>query len=319
MKRESESVSFIGLGYVGLCTAAVLASRGMEVIGVGIDGEEVAKLAKGETPLHEPGLGSMLISGIKNRRIQFTNDIDRVVEADVTFITVGTPSNQDRSISLTFVKNAAEDAGSAIRGADAYHLVVVKSTVIPGTTTGLVRPELESSSRKPCGPKLGLCSNPEFLAEGSAITNTLHPDKIVIGANDEKSGNKLVKLYQRIYRARKIPTITTNPTTAETIKYASNAFLATRGSPINTMSNISQRLPSGDVETVAKAIGLDPRIGSLYLKAGPGYGGSCFHKDPQTLIPFNPGPDYHPLPPTPGAEGNPPPAKENVKLSRKPL
>src|SRR6266566_3620262 len=142
MKRESESASFIGLGYVGLCTAAVLASRGMKIIGVDIDGEKIAKLAKGETPLHEPRLASMLKSAIKNRRIHFTTDIDRVVEADVT--------------------------------------------VIPGTTTGLVRPVLESSSRKSCGPKLGLCSNPEFLAEGSAITNTLHPDKIVIGANDEK-------------------------------------------------------------------------------------------------------------------------------------
>src|SRR5438128_1022798 len=115
MKRESESVSFIGLGYVGLCTAAVLASRGMKIIGVDIDGEKIAKLAKGDTPLHEPRLASMLKSAIKNRRIQFTTDIDRVVEADVTFITVGTPSKQDGSISLTFVKKAAEDVGSAIR------------------------------------------------------------------------------------------------------------------------------------------------------------------------------------------------------------
>src|SRR2546430_17104068 len=112
----------------------------------------------------------------------------------------------DGSISLSFVKKAAEDVGSAIRGADAYHLVVVKSTVIPGTTTNLVRPVLESSSRKPCGPKLGLCSNPEFLAQGSEITTTLHPDKIVIGANDEKSWDKLVKLYQRRYRPRTLPT-----------------------------------------------------------------------------------------------------------------
>src|SRR2546428_6871689 len=307
MKRESESVSFIGLGYVGLCTAAVLASRGMKIIGVDIDGEKIAKLAKAETPLHEPRLASMLKSAVKNRRIQFTTDIDRVVEADVTFITVGTPSNQDGSISLTFVKKAAEDVGSAIRGADMYHLVVVKSTVIPGTTTGLVRPVLESSSGKPCGPKLGLCSNPEFLAEGSAIKNTLHPDKIVIGANDEKSGDKLVKLYQRIYRARKIPTIITNPTTAETIKYASNAFLATRVSTINTIANICQRLPLGDVETVSKAIGLDPRIGSLYLKAGPGYGGYSFHYSPLTIIAFRPGVDIDPRLPAPGGDGKPAP------------
>src|SRR5256712_11587757 len=264
----------------------------MKIMGVDIDGEKIAKLAKGETPLPEPRLASMLKSAIKNRRIQFTADIDRVVEADVTFITVGTPSNQDGSISLSFVKKAAEDVGSAIRGADAYHLVVVKSTVIPGTTTGLVRPVLESSSRKPCGPKLGLCSNPEFLAEGSALTNTLHPHKTVIAANDQKSWAKLVKLHQRIYRARKIPTLLTNPTTAQTIKYASNAFLATRVSTINTIANICQRLPSGDVETVARAIGLDPRIGPLYLKAGPGYGGSCFHKDLQALISFGRSKDY---------------------------
>src|SRR2546421_5139324 len=313
MKRGSESVSFIGLGYVGLCTAAVLASRGMKIIGVDIDGEKIAKLAKGETPLHEPGLGSMLKSAVKNRRIQFTTDIDRVVEADVTFITVGTPSNQDGSISLTFVKKAAEDVGSAIRGADAYHLVVVKSTVIPGTTTGLVRPMLESSSGKPCGPKLGLCSNPEFLAEGSAITNTLRPDKSVIGANDEKSGDKLVKLYQRIYRARKIPTMITNPTTAETIKYASNAFLATRVSTINTIANICQRLPLGDVETVAKAIGLDPRIGSLYLKAGPGYGGARLPQDNPTLLALRPGPRQHPRPPHPRGKGNRRPPNEKGK------
>src|SRR3989441_6434532 len=222
-----------------------------------------------------------------------------------------------RSISLTFVKKAAEDVGSAIRGADAYHLVVVKSTVIPGTTTGLVRAVLESSSGKPCGPKLGLCSNPEFLAEGSAIMNTLHPDKIVIGANDEKSGNKLVKLYQRIYRARKIPTVITNPTTAETIKYASNAFLATRVSTINTIANICQRLPSGDVETVAKAIGLDPRIGPLYLKAGPGYGGSCFHKDLQALISFSRSRNYEPILLTAVEEANQRQATEIVNLSRR--
>src|SRR5438046_8406023 len=145
MKRESESVSFIGLGYVGLCTAAVLESRCMKIIGVDIDGEKIAKLAKGETPLHEPRLTSMLKSAIKNRRIQFTTNIDRVVEADITFITVGTPSNQDGSISLSFVKKAAEDVGSAIRSADAYQLVVIKSTCIPVTPTGLVQPRLDSS------------------------------------------------------------------------------------------------------------------------------------------------------------------------------
>jgi len=168
-----------------------------------------------------------------------------------------------------------------------------------------------------CGPELGLSSNPEFLAEGSAIKGTLQPDKIVIGALDSKSGAALTKLYRRIYSKTKIPTVVTDPTTAETIKYASNAFLATRVSTINTIANICQRVPKADVETVAKAIGLDPRIGSLYLKAGPGYGGSCFHKDLQALISFSRSVNYDPILLSAVEEVNQRQASEIVNLSRK--
>jgi UDPglucose 6-dehydrogenase len=215
------------------------------------------------------------------------------------------------------VKKATENIGSGIGDDSGYHLVVVKSTVVPGTTSEVVRPLLETSSGKACGPALGLCSNPEFLAEGSAVKGTLNPDKIVIGAEDTKSGATLSRLYKRLYRGRKIPTIRTNPTTAEIIKYASNSFLATRVSTINTIANICQRLPSADVETVAQAIGLDPRIGPLYLKAGPGYGGSCFHKDLQALISFSRGIDYDPVLLSAVEETNNRQAEEIVGLSKK--
>ncbi len=316
-RREPDKVSFVGLGYVGLCTAAVFASKGLNMIGVDIDGEKISKLTKGEVPFYEPHLDRILKSAIKRRKIGFTTDIAKVAETGTTFITVGTPSRQDGSIDLTYVKKATEDIGSVISAGDSYHLVVVKSTVVPGTATGLVRPLLEASSGRACGDMLGLCSNPEFLAEGSAIKGTLHPDKVVIGANDEKSGNSLKRLYMSIYVRQKVPMIATNPTTAETIKYASNAFLATRVSTINTIANICQRLPGDDVEIVAKAIGLDPRIGPLYLKAGPGYGGSCFHKDLQALISLSRKLDYDPVLLSSVERVNENQAIEIVKLSRR--
>jgi len=316
-RREPGKVSFVGLGYVGLCTAAVFASKGLNMIGVDIDGEKISKLTKGEVPYYEPHLDRVLKSVIKRRKIGFTTDIAKVAETGTTFITVGTPSRQDGSIDLTYVKKATEDIGSVISAGDSYHLVVVKSTVVPGTATGLVRPLLEASSGRACGDMLGLCSNPEFLAEGSAIKGTLYPDKVVIGANDEKSGNSLKRLYMSIYVRQKVPMIATNPTTAETIKYASNAFLATRVSTINTIANICQRLPGDDVEIVAKAIGLDPRIGPLYLKAGPGYGGSCFHKDLQALISLSRKLDYDPVLLSSVERVNENQAIEIVKLSRR--
>ena len=317
MGRQPESVSFVGLGYVGLCTATVMASRGIRIIGVDVDEKRIEELRKGHPPFHEPQLQPMLKTVVRKRRIEFTTDASQVSDSSTVFLTVGTPSREDGSIDLTYVKKATQDVGSAIAGSPAYHHVVVKSTVTPGTTTDVVRPVLEASSEKVCGPELGLSSNPEFLAEGSAINGTLHPDKIVIGASDAKSSTTLTKLYRRIYSKSKVPTIVTDPTTAETIKYASNAFLATRVSTINTIANICQRVPNADVETVAKAIGLDPRIGPLYLKAGPGYGGSCFHKDLQALISFGRSKDYDPLLLTAVEEVNQRQPSEIVNLSKK--
>jgi UDPglucose 6-dehydrogenase len=317
MRRGLDTVSFVGLGYVGLCTATVMASKGIRIIGVDVDDRRIEQLNRGEPPFHEPQLQPMLKAALRKKRMEFTTDASQVAEASTIFLTVGTPSSPDGSIDLTYVKKATQDVGSAIAGSKDYHLVVVKSTVTPGTTLEIVRPVLEASAEKICGPELGLSSNPEFLAEGSAIKGTLQPDKIVIGAIDPKSGATLTRLYRRLYSKIKVPTILTDPTTAETIKYASNAFLATRVSTINTIANICQRVPNADVETVAKAIGLDPRIGPLYLKAGPGYGGSCFHKDLQALISFSRSRNYDPILLASVEEVNQRQASEIVGLARK--
>lgn len=295
MPEKPQAVSFIGLGYVGLCTATVFAAKGIKTLGVDIDRERVAEIAKGRSPFHEPRLEPLLKKTLKQKKLEVTTDSSRADETASTFITVGTPSNPDGSIDLGHVKNATQNLGSAISDKQTYHLVVVKSTVIPGTTTRTVKPVLEAASAKTVGANLGLCANPEFLVEGNAIGGTLQPDRVIIGTNDQKSARTLKQLYVQLYKRQQPPTVTTTPETAEMIKYASNAFLATKVSYINSIANICQQIPGVDVENVAEAIGLDPRIGPLFLKAGPGYGGSCFHKDLQALINYSQNNGYEPV------------------------
>ena len=282
------------MGYVGLCTAATFASRGIRAVGIDIDEARIEQIRKGKAPLHEPQLDAMLEKAVKSKLLDATSDISIAADTDTTFLTVGTPGQQDGSIDLSYVKNATEDLGNVLRDKRGYHLVVVKSTVVPGTTNGTVKRFLEQSSRKTIGSELGLCANPEFLKEGTAINDALHPDKIVIGSNDQKSSNQLTRLYRKFHGSKLPPVILTTPEAAELVKYASNAFLATKVSFINTVANIAQQIPGVDVGTIAEAIGLDPRIGGLFLKAGPGYGGSCFHKDLQALINYSQNNGYDP-------------------------
>src|SRR3989442_4492759 len=282
------------MGYVGLCTASTFASRGIRTIGIDIDEKKVEQIRKGKAPLHEPQLDTMLKKAVNRKLLFATGDISGAADTSTTFLTVGTPSQQDGSIDLSFVKNATEDLGNALREKRGYHLVVVKSTIVPGTTNGTVKRFLEQSSGKNVGSELGLCANPEFLKEGTAINDALHPDKIVIGSNDKKSADQLTRLYRKFYGSKLPPVILTSPEAAELVKYASNAFLATKVSFINTVANIAQQIPGVDVGTIAEAIGLDPRIGGLFLKAGPGYGGSCFHKDLQALINYSQNNGYDP-------------------------
>src|SRR3989441_3305379 len=295
LKTKTAAISIVGMGYVGLCTAATFAFRGIRTIGIDIDEVRVEQIRKGKAPFHEPHLDGMLKNTIKRKLLDASNDISSAADTDTTFLTVGTPSQQDGSIDLSYIKNATEDLGNVLREKRGYHLVVVKSTVVPGTTDGTVRRFLERSSGKRVGSELGLCANPEFLKEGTAINDALHPDKIIIGSNDKKSANQVTRLYRKFYGSKLPPVILTTPEAAELVKYASNAFLATKVSFINTIANIAEQIPGVDIGTIAEAIGLDPRIGGLFLKAGPGYGGSCFHKDLQALTNYSQNNGYDPI------------------------
>jgi len=265
-------ISIIGAGYVGLCSAAGLALKGNKVICADVDPKKIEKINTGEPPIEEPGLKEALDS--TRDKLTATTDInDAVLRSSVTFICVGTPSTDDGSIDLSFVKAASEAVGKALRGRG-YHLVVVKSTVVPGTTEDTVLPIIEKSSEKRAGAGFGLCTNPEFLREGSALEDFLNPDRIVIGEFDRKAGDALAKLYQNFNS----PVVRTGLKTAEMIKYASNAFLASKISLINEIGNICKSL-GVDAYTVAEGVGYDKRIGRAFLNAGVGFGGSCFSKD----------------------------------------
>jgi len=237
-------ISIVGTGYVGLCTAVCLAAKGYKVITSTHDPKKASLINRGIPPFHEPQLEDLLKESITKGCLRCTTSrSEAVLQTDITFIAVGTPSKSDGSINLNYIKSASKEIGEALKKKERYHLVVVKSTVIPGTTENIIKPTLEKHSNKKCGEDFGLCMNPEFLREGSAIYDTLHPDKIVIGEYDEKSGDTLQNLYQEFYGDSIPPIIRTNLPTAEMIKYANNAFLATKISFINQIANICQKTP----------------------------------------------------------------------------
>ena len=293
---KKPNISVIGAGYVGLCTAVGFASKGCNVISSDNDHEKVMKINEGVPPFHEPGLQERLNQGIKNGTFKclFNRTKTAVLQTDLTFITVGTPSKADGSIDLKFIEAASHEIGKAIRKKQSYHVAIIKSTVIPGTTQDIVKPILEKESRKECGKEFGLCMNPEFLRQGSAFQDTLNADRVVIGSHDKKAGDAVEDLYKEFYGKNKPPIIRTSLSTAELIKYASNSLLATKISFINMIANICEKIPGADVKTVAAAMGLDKRIGPLFLDAGLGYGGSCFPKDVKALIACSEALGYHP-------------------------
>ncbi len=284
----TKRISIVGIGYVGLCTAIGFASKGYNVIATDHDSRKVSSINKGIPHFYEPDLEEILQKTIKDGYLRAVSDNQQaIVNTDITFVTVGTPSNPDGSIDLTQIKSASIEIGKALSKKNTYHLVVVKSTVTPSTTENLVKPLLEKHSKKNCGSDFGLCMNPEFLREGSAVHDASHPDRIVIGEYDKKSGDTLESLYHQRHREESIPLVRTNLPTAELIKYANNAFLATKISFVNTIANICEKIPGADVTVVAEGIGLDQRINSRFLRAGLGYGGSCFPKDVKALIAFS--------------------------------
>ncbi len=268
----------MGVGYAGLSTAACMATK-YSTVAIDVNETRVASLQAGEVPLHEKGLGGLLARGLTSKRLYFSSTFEGIATAHVVFMAVGTPSRSDGSIDLSQIRSACTAIGEAIVGSKSKPLVLVRSTAVPGTARNVIKPLLEESSAKTCGIGFALCSNPEFLREGSAIQDTLDPDRIVLGPLDESSLRRARSFYRRYFGRNVPPFLVTSPEGAELVKYASNAMLATRVSFINVIARICERFPGTDVEDVARGMGMDPRIGPHFLQAGPGFGGSCFPKD----------------------------------------
>ena len=274
MQPSRTRVAFVGLGYVGLSTAVCFASKGMMVHGIDVDRAKVESIGRGRSPIHEEGLEGLLRSSIKRKTLSLSHDYGEVAGSKIIFLTVGTPSREDGSIDTGYVEAAAKEVGRSLASAAGYHLVVVKSTVTPGTTESLVRPILERESGKKAGKDFGLASNPEFLHEGTAIQETFHPEAVVVGGTDRRSTKALLKLYESFYR--KLPTvIETTPSNAEMIKYAINAGRGAQLSFVNTMADLCTRIPGCDYDEVRKGLSVVGRMDGRYLVAGLGFGGSC--------------------------------------------
>lgn len=281
------TISVFGLGRVGLTIAACFASRGFRVVGFDIDRSKLDMIRRGVAPFYEPGLDELVKRGVESGLLRVTDDYVRAVkESNVTFIAVNTPSKEDGSIDLSFVESASRMVGEGLRYKDEWHLVVVKSTVVPGTTENVVKRIVEEVSGKKAGKDFGLCVSPEFLSEGTAVKNFLYPDRIVIGEIDKRSGDVLENLFKLFYGNKTPPILRTTPANAELIKYASNAFLAMKISFINMIADLCEKIPGCDIDEVARGIGLDKRIGLHFLRAGIGWGGPCFRKDMLALKAF---------------------------------
>src|SRR5256714_378372 len=265
-------IAVIGTGYVGLVTGACFAEFGVDVTCVDIDSEKISRLSSGEMPIYEPGLEQLVTKNMQSGRLQFTTDIKQAVEqALVIFLAVGTPPKSDGSADLTFVEAAARSMAEYMNG---YKVIVTKSTVPIGTgeyLRKLIREKLKSRSN------FGIVSNPEFLREGAAINDFMRPDRVVIGSRDEEAVAIMRDLYRPLYLIE-APFVLTSLEAAELTKYAANAFLATKISFINEIAGLCESIGC-DVHDVARAIGMDKRIGSKFLHPGPGFGGSCFPKD----------------------------------------
>ena len=278
-------IGIIGLGFVGLSFASVLASKKYSVIGVDSDSAKVSKILTGKAPFYEPGLDDTLKIALKNG-LKIITEINPVVtECKLIFIAVGTPQREDGSIDLTVIKTVVKEIGKNLAKTKNIPTIVVKSTVVPETTIKVILPILEKESRKKVGKGFGLITNPEFLSESNAINDTINPHVVIIGSDNDKFVREMEKFYSNFHK--NVPIVKTNHQTAEMIKYANNSFLATKISFINQIATICEFIQGANVDIVARTIGLDPRIGNLFLTAGPGYGGSCLPKDVKAIINFS--------------------------------
>lgn len=276
-------IGIIGTGYVGLVTGACFAEFGVFVTCADKDAEKIRSLKKGTVPFYEPGLEDLVKRNISQGRLRFTTKIgDAVDDSLVIFISVGTPPRGDGSADMKHIDNVAKEIACHM---DGYKVIVTKSTVPVGTGKRLRRiisDQLKDRSPQIPSPSFDVVSNPEFLREGAAIEDFMRPNRVVIGADSQQAVAILKDLYKPLYLIE-TPFVITNIETAELIKYASNSFLATKISFINEIANLCEKV-GADVNVVAKGMGLDQRIGSKFLHAGPGFGGSCFPKDTKALL-----------------------------------
>ena len=270
-------VTMIGTGYVGLVSGACFSEFGHNVTCVDKDATKIEALHCGEIPIFEPGLDELVESNVNAGRLSFTTDLQQpVANADAVFIAVGTPSRRgDGHADLTYVFNAAREVADAL---DGYTVIVTKSTVPVGTGTEVFKVVRETSP----GADFDVASNPEFLREGAAITDFMRPDRVIVGTDSERAKEVMGELYRSLF-LNETPVMFTTRQSAELIKYAANAFLATKVTFINEIANLCEQVDA-NVQDVARGIGLDGRIGSKFLHAGPGYGGSCFPKDTLALL-----------------------------------
>ncbi|HJQ23183.1 MAG TPA: UDP-glucose/GDP-mannose dehydrogenase family protein [Blastocatellia bacterium] len=269
-------IAVIGTGYVGLVSGACFAEFGNNVICVDSDRTKIDKIKDGQMPIYEPGLEALVAKNVREGRLEFTTDINSAIEQSlVVMLAVGTPSTTDGSADMSQVEAVALEIARAL---NSYKVIVTKSTV-PVGAAGYIKRIIDENKRSSC--RYSVASNPEFLREGAAINDFLRPDRVVIGCNDEEAIEILKDLYRPLYLIE-TPFVVTNPESAEMIKYASNAFLATKISFINEIANLCDRL-GADVRDVVKGMGMDKRIGSKFLHPGPGFGGSCFPKDVKAL------------------------------------
>lgn len=272
---EKVKLAFIGMGYVGLTSAAAFAKHGFKSVCTTTTLEKAVDLNSGKPPFYEPFLEDLVAEVVGKGLLSGSTDNENAVkDSDITFICVGTPSLPDGSSDLSYVEEAVKDIARGLKAAEGYHLVVVKSTVPPSTTEGIILPILEKYSYKKVGQDFGLCMNPEFLRQGEAVYDSFNPDRVIIGEYDRGSGD----LLEQVYKDYDCIKMRCEIKSAELIKYASNALLATKISFANEFSRICEKF-NVDVYEVMKGVGMDSRINTRFLNAGVGFGGSCFPKD----------------------------------------
>jgi nucleotide sugar dehydrogenase len=277
-------VSILGTGFIGLCSAACFAGKDIQVLASTHNEKKVKMINEGKAPFYEADLQEIMddIKANKSELLQCLLDpVKAVLETDISMITQGTPMREDKSIDLGYIESTAREIGEALKQKDKYHLVVVRSTVVPGTTRNLVGKIITEVSGKVPGKDFGLCMQPEFLAEGRSIEDTLRPDRIVIGEIDERSGAMLQEFYEYFYgdHLQNCPILRMNLESAELVKYGNNCLLSTKISYANEFANFAELVPNVDIAQVMKGVGLDYRLNPRFLNAGVGFGGSCFHKD----------------------------------------